>query len=108
MVPTHLDPLLKKYTEGAPFQSNTRKFIYSLTPSRSGDYIKIENDYLGEMINLMKFGIQAELWMDDLKKQKEDIQPKTVEISGVKWIDGVSILFDMYITPTDEYNYELR
>ncbi len=94
LIPTHLDPLLKKYSQNAPFQSKNRLFIYSITPSRSGDYIKIENDYMGEMINLMKSGIQAEVWMDDLKKQRENVQPKTVELSGVKWVDGVSILFE--------------
>ncbi len=94
LIPTHLDPILKKYSLHAPFQTDDRRFIYSMTPSRSGDYIKIENDYNGAMIDLMNFGIQAEVWMDDLKKQKQDIQPKTVELSGVKWVDGVSILFE--------------
>ena len=94
LIPTHLDPVLKKYSQGAPFQTDDRRFIYSITPSRTGDYIKIENDYMGEMINLMKFGIQAEVWMDDLKKQTDSVQPKTVELSGVKWVDGISTLFE--------------
>ncbi len=94
LVPTHLHPIMKKYVRGAPFQTEKRKFIYSITLSRTGYYIKIENDYNGAMIDMMKTGIQAEIWMDDLKaKYEKELQPKVVELENVKWEEGIPTLF---------------
>ena len=59
LVPRHLHSLLEQYVSQVPFASDHRIFIYSITPARSGDYIKIENDYTGSMTELMRGGIQA-------------------------------------------------
>lgn len=59
LVPTHLHPLLERYTTQVPFQTEKRIFIYSITPARDGDYIKIENDYTGTMTDLMRGGMEA-------------------------------------------------
>ncbi len=53
-VPRHLDPLIERYVAGAPFVTPARTFIFNVTLARSGDFIKIENDYSGLMIEEMK------------------------------------------------------
>ncbi|HOV26937.1 MAG TPA: aromatic prenyltransferase [Pseudobacteroides sp.] len=58
-IPTHLNPLIEKYSLNAPILSENRKFIYSITFARQGDYIKIENDYSGSMVDLMHMGSPA-------------------------------------------------
>jgi hypothetical protein len=52
-VPGHLHPLLEAYANHAPILARQRKFIYSAVLSRGGEYIKIENDYTGSMIDLI-------------------------------------------------------
>jgi hypothetical protein len=59
LIPTHWHPLLERYVAQVPCLSERRVFIYSITPARSGDYIKIENDYTGSMTELMRGGAQA-------------------------------------------------
>lgn len=59
-IPTHLDPLLKKYVDHAPILTNERKFIYNITPSRQSIYIKIENDYTNSMVDMMQSGAQID------------------------------------------------
>ncbi|HMB22911.1 MAG TPA: aromatic prenyltransferase, partial [Anaerolineales bacterium] len=59
-IPTHLDPLLRKYVDHAPILGKERKFIYNITPSRQNIYIKIENDYTNSMVDLMQSGSQVD------------------------------------------------
>ena len=54
MLPTHLHPLIDRYCAGAPFAGPQRTFIFNLTFTRKGDFIKIENDYTGSMTDLMR------------------------------------------------------
>ncbi len=58
-VPTHLHPLIERYTREVPILSQRRIFIFSITPARDGTYIKIESDYTGTMAEMMKQGAQA-------------------------------------------------
>jgi hypothetical protein len=57
-IPTHLDPLLERYVRDAPFASQKRSFIYNITPTRDGVYVKIENDYVNSMIGMIERGIR--------------------------------------------------
>jgi hypothetical protein len=50
-IPTHLDPLLERYV---------RSFIYNITPTRDGVYVKIENDYVNSMIGMIERGIRLD------------------------------------------------
>jgi hypothetical protein len=59
MVPTHLDPLIARYVANVPFACPQHLFIYSITTSRNGSFIKIENDYNGLMAGLMRGGVEA-------------------------------------------------
>ncbi len=68
-VPTHLHPVIEHYAAQAPFFTETRKFILGITPSHDGDYIKIESDYADTMNELMKRGAQAEIWLEEMKRQ---------------------------------------
>jgi hypothetical protein len=52
LVPTHLHPLLENYTDRVPILGDTRKFIFSIAFDRKGNYIEIENDYTGTMLDL--------------------------------------------------------
>lgn len=54
LVPTHLDPVIADYVNGAPFASRRRVFIFNVTFTRHGDFVKIENDYTGSMAELMR------------------------------------------------------
>ncbi len=58
-VPTHFHPLIKKYVEESPFQSEMRKFIYGITFTPNGLYYKIENDYNGTMVDFLFMGAKA-------------------------------------------------
>lgn len=60
MLPTHLDPLLARFYAEAPMQSqhNQRIFMFSPTPSRDGMYIKIENDYTGTVLMMMRSSME--------------------------------------------------
>jgi len=55
-IPKHLNPLIETYSSKAPIIGEKRKFIYSVTFARQGDYIKIENDYSGTMVDFMNMG----------------------------------------------------
>jgi hypothetical protein len=55
-VPTHLDPIIERYTAHAPVLTEERTFIFGITFARKGDYIKIENDYNGLMAVLLQKG----------------------------------------------------
>lgn len=57
-VPTHLHPLIENYVKGAPFAGDQPAFIYSITPTVDGSYIKIENDYTCSMTGLMRGGAE--------------------------------------------------
>jgi hypothetical protein len=59
MVPTHLDPLIARYVANVPFACPQHLFIYSITTSRNGSFIKIESDYNGLMAGLMRGGVEA-------------------------------------------------
>jgi hypothetical protein len=52
-IPTEMDPMLGRYVERAPFVSDTGGFIMSTTSTSEACFIKIENDYNGQMIELM-------------------------------------------------------
>jgi hypothetical protein len=54
MAPTHLDPLIARYVANVPFACPHHLFIYSITASPNGNFIKIENDYTGTMSLLMR------------------------------------------------------
>jgi len=58
-VPTHFHPLIKKYVEESPFQSEIRKFIYGITFTPNGLYYKIENDYNATMVDFLFMGSRA-------------------------------------------------
>lgn len=58
-VPVHLHPLMEKYVEASPFQSEKRKFIYGVTFKPNGRYYKIETDYNGTMADFLLMGAKA-------------------------------------------------
>ncbi len=58
-VPTELHPLIKKFVDTSPFQSEIHKFIYGVTFAPKGIYYKIENDYNGTMVDFLLMGAQA-------------------------------------------------
>jgi radical SAM protein with 4Fe4S-binding SPASM domain len=58
-VPTHLDPVIERYVAQAPILSANRRFIFSVTEGLNENYIKIESDYTGSMIELLTFGAHA-------------------------------------------------
>lgn len=60
-VPVHFHPLMKKFVDNVPIRSEERKFIYSITFTRNGHFFKVENDYNGTMIELLKMGSLAGL-----------------------------------------------
>ncbi|UCH89650.1 MAG: hypothetical protein JSV49_03095 [Thermoplasmata archaeon] len=94
-VPTHLDPLIEKYVKAAPTLADKQTFIYSITPSRKGDYIKIENDYSGSMIELMTQGANAGIVLDELKSRVGESAHEGKElVKTVDWEDGVYELFE--------------
>jgi len=58
-VPVHLHPLMEKYVESSPFQSEKKKFIYGVTFKPDGLYYKIETDYNGTMADFLLMGAKA-------------------------------------------------
>ncbi len=54
MVPTHLDPLIKAFTEQAPSMDSKAGYIYNPNFRSKGNYYKIEVDYTNSMIDLLK------------------------------------------------------
>ena len=60
-VPMHFHPLMKKFIEGSPFQSDIHKFIYGITFTPNGLYYKIENDYNGTMVDFLLMGAKTGL-----------------------------------------------
>ena len=60
-VPMFFHPLMKKFIEGSPFQSDIHKFIYGVTFTPDGLYYKIENDYNGTMVDFLLMGAKAGL-----------------------------------------------
>ncbi len=94
-VPTHLHPLLGSYTQHAPILTEQRKFIFSMTFDRNGDFIKIENDYTGTMIHIMEIGAQS---VPDVRKQiSSTIKPPDEaegEAKKMEWEAEVYRLFE--------------
>lgn len=45
LVPTHLDPLIERFVQGARFDNEDRAYVYAIVSSRQGPYYKIENFY---------------------------------------------------------------
>lgn len=60
-VPVHFHPIMKDFVENAPFVSEKKTFIYSITFTRSGHFFKVENDYNGSMIEILLMGAKAGL-----------------------------------------------
>ncbi|MHA1915005.1 MAG: aromatic prenyltransferase [Promethearchaeota archaeon] len=60
-VPVHFHPLMKKFVEETPLQSDSQKFIWGVTFTNNGRYYKIENDYNGAMIDFLAMGCKAGL-----------------------------------------------
>ena len=60
-VPVHFHPLMKKFVDGTPLQSDSRKFIWGISFTKKGLYYKIENDYNGTMIDFLGMGCKAGL-----------------------------------------------
>lgn len=58
-VPVHFHPLMEKYVEDSPFQSERRKFIYGVAFKLDGLYYKIETDYNGTMADFLLMGAKA-------------------------------------------------
>ena len=60
-IPTHLHPLMKKFVDETPLQSDSRKFLWGVAFNHKGLYYKIENDYNGAMIDFLGMGCKAGL-----------------------------------------------
>ncbi|MBD3196646.1 MAG: hypothetical protein GF317_16440 [Candidatus Lokiarchaeota archaeon] len=60
-VPVHFHPIMKEFVEKAPFATDKRTFIYAITFSPEGHFYKIESDYNGTMIEILKMGAQGGL-----------------------------------------------
>jgi hypothetical protein len=60
-IPTHLHPLMKKFVDETPLQSDSRKFLWGVAFNHKGFYYKIENDYNGAMIDFLGMGCKAGL-----------------------------------------------
>ncbi len=58
-VPVHFHPLMKKFIDKTPLQTETRNFVWGVTFSRDGFYYKIENDYNGTMVDFLLMGCKA-------------------------------------------------
>lgn len=59
-VPGDWHPVIRRYVRESPFIATDRKFIFSVTASRSGSYVKIENDYNGGMTQMIERGQQRQ------------------------------------------------
>ena len=60
-VPVHIHPLMKKFVDETPLQSDSRKLLWGVAFTRKGLYYKIENDYNGAMIDFLGMGCKAGL-----------------------------------------------
>ncbi|GAG93884.1 unnamed protein product, partial [marine sediment metagenome] len=60
-IPFHLHPLMKKFVDETPLQSDSRKFLWGVAFNHKGLYYKIENDYNGAMIEFLGMGCKAGL-----------------------------------------------
>jgi len=60
-IPVHLHPLMKKFVNETPLQSDSHKFLWGVAFTRNGLYYKIENDYNGAMIDFLGMGCKAGL-----------------------------------------------
>ena len=60
-VPVHFHPLMKRFVDETPLQSDSRKAIWGVSFTNKGLYYKIENDYNGEMIDFLAMGCKAGL-----------------------------------------------
>ena len=58
-VPVHLHPLIKKFVDETPLQSEKLKFVWGVTFTPNGTYYKIENDYNGTMVDFIGMGCKA-------------------------------------------------
>lgn len=58
-VPVQFHPIMKEFVDKAPFTSDLHRYIYSIAFSRKGDYMKVENDYNGTMIELLLMSAEA-------------------------------------------------
>lgn len=102
-VPTHLDPLVDVYTKHAPIIGEKRGFIYSMTFSHSGDYIKIENDYSGTMIDLMLQGAQAPAMLEELKMRvSEEVIRGAEKVTEKDWEPEILNIFEKIVADVPE------
>jgi hypothetical protein len=60
-IPVHLHPLMEKFVDETPLQSDSTKFIWGIAFTKNGFYYKIENDYNGAMIDFLGMGCKAGL-----------------------------------------------
>ncbi|KKN26200.1 hypothetical protein LCGC14_0877110 [marine sediment metagenome] len=60
-VPVHFHPLMKKFLDETPLQSDSRKAIWGVSFTSNGLYYKIENDYNGAMVDFLGMGCKAGL-----------------------------------------------
>jgi len=58
-LPIHLSPVIRDFSAGVPTISLPHHFIYSITFARTGNYIKVENDYYG-MVDWISSGGQPQ------------------------------------------------
>lgn len=52
-IPKNLNSLVDNYARNVPFKSSKRKYMYSVTFTRSGQYLEISNDYSGTTVDSM-------------------------------------------------------
>lgn len=50
-IPKNLNNLVDNYARNVPFKSGKRKYIYTVTFTRSGQYLEIRNDYSGNTVD---------------------------------------------------------
>ncbi|TXT67426.1 MAG: hypothetical protein BAJALOKI1v1_100039 [Promethearchaeota archaeon] len=60
-VPTHFHPIMEDFVKKAPFATDKRTFIYATTFTPNGHYFKVESDYNGTMIEILKMGAKGGL-----------------------------------------------
>lgn len=53
-VPRNLNLSIERFINQVPFAAPTKKYIYSITFSKRGQYLKIESDYSGTMVDAIK------------------------------------------------------
>jgi hypothetical protein len=60
-IPVHFHPLMKKFVNETPLQSDSHKFVWGVAFTNNGLYYKIENDYNGTMVDFIGMGCKAGL-----------------------------------------------